>query len=282
MFKYLLYQLIHVLALVLPKRLSYLIATVIARVGWCVARRSREAIIANLEKVVGTQEAQRLGKSSFVGFGKFMVDFFRFDYLNERNISSLVRIENWHYLEEAFSYGQGVIGLTAHLGHWELGGVALALNGVPVEAVALAHPEEQVNRLFTRQRERCGVRVIPVGVAVRRCFKALREGKMVAVVGDRDPLSSGVVVPFFGKPARIPKGPAVMAVKTGAAILPGFTIRMPGNRFVLFLDIPFLPADLGDEELNVYATAVMCAAVIEKYIRLYPSQWFMYHRVWED
>jgi len=124
--------------------------------------------------------------------------------------------------------------------------------------------------------------VIPLGVAVKRCFRALRLGEIVCLLGDWDIAAEGMLLPFFRREARVPRGPSAMAAKTGAAVVPGFAIRQADNRFRLYLEPAIWPGASGGSEDNVVDLARRLLAVLEKYIRRFPEQWYMYHRIWGD
>lgn len=286
MLKYFLYQLIHFTAFWVPIRFAYWLGERIADVHYLLGGKSGRIIEDNLRQVLGEEidqkEIERKARKALQNFGKYVVDFSRFRRISKKNLEKFITVEGMENLEEAFFSGRGVIGLTAHLGNWELGGAALALLGYPVNAVALPHAQAPVNRLFVKQRTRKGVKVIPLGAAARRCYQALRRGEMVALLGDWDISSQGIEVPFFGKLTTMPRGPATLALKTGCSILPGFTVRQRDNRFKLFFEKPFVAERTGDKESDLETVSRKVAEVLEKYITLYPEQWFMFHRMWPE
>lgn len=286
MLKYFLYQLIHLVAFWVPIKVAYWLGERIADIHYLLGRETRRIVGDNLGQALGEEidrrEIDHKVQKVFRNFTKYVVDFSRFRWISKKNLEKFITVEGIENVEEAFSSGKGVIGLTAHLGNWELGGATLALLGYPVNAVALPHAEAPVNRLFVRQRTRKGVKVISFGSAARRCYQALRQGEMVALLGDWDISSQGIQVPFFEKLTTLPKGPATFAIKTGCYILPGFTIRQEDNRFKLFFEKPFVAENTGDKESDLKTVSQRVAKVLEKYIRRYSDQWFMFHRMWPE
>jgi len=144
--------------------------------------------------------------------------------------------------------------------------------------VALEHKDPRVNGFFNRQRNLNNVQVIPFGRAARQCLRNLAENKLLGLVGDRDFSEKGVESDFFGKPSLFPQGPAALALKTGASIVPTLSIRQKDGTFVLKIEKPIRPA-AGDTILsltNAYKS------VLEKYIRQYPEQWYMFRRFWRE
>jgi KDO2-lipid IV(A) lauroyltransferase len=163
-----------------------------------------------------------------------------------------------------------------------LGGVVIALLGYPFWAVVLPHKDKRVDNFFNYQRERKGVKVIPLGRAVRTCLNILKENKMVALVGDRDFTSKGIAVDFFGKPALFPEGPAAFAIKTGAIIVPGFMVRNQDDTFTLKIEKPIEYRPCGDRDADVKELIGRYKVVMEDYIRSYPDQWYMFKRFWKQ
>ena len=285
MLEYISYKLVQLIVSLLPLKFTYRIAVGIAGVSYYFFYyRARKALRENLRNVFSDwteRELSKCVKCNFIQFGKFLADFFYTSKLDSQNINKVVEIENKEYIEQALAGGKGVITLTAHLGNWELGGMTLALLGYPISAIALSHEQVQVDSIFVGQRESKGVKVIPLGKA-GRVMRRLLRGEMVAILGDRDITSQGIKMPFLGKPAVFPRGMPVLAVRTGANILPGFVIRQKDNRYKLFFEKPFcadLSKNTADSEREILERWIK---ILEKYIVLYPEQWFMYYRVWDD
>jgi len=216
----------------------------------------------------------------FRNFAKYLVDFFRFEKIDIEYIKNNIHIENRHYFEEALSKGKGVIVVSAHLGNWELGGIVIALLGYPFWAVALPHKDRRVNNFFNFQRERKGMRVIPLGKAVRACLNLLKNNKMVALAGDRDFTQKGIILDFFGKPTFLPEGPAAFALKTGAIIVPTFMLRNKDDTFTLTIHKPIEATPTEDKDNDLRELIMRYKIIFEDYIRRLPDQWYMFRRFW--
>jgi KDO2-lipid IV(A) lauroyltransferase len=187
-------------------------------------------------------------------------------------------------MDEALTRGKGAIGLTAHLGNWELCAQILARLGYKMNAIALKHTHSRIDNFFSRQREVTGIKVIPVGLGVRKCFTALKNNEIVGILGDRDfSGENGIVVDFFGRSILAPLGPAVLSLRTGAAIVPAFVIRdEKDDRYFRYIFTPVIyPEYSGDEPKDIKNITKKYIKVIEEYVRLYPQQWFVFHEFWK-
>ena len=241
MLNYLLYRLGQFFVLSLPLKLGYAIAVLVSDLHYIFSPRDRQAVKENLETIfplASDNEICKIRKKMFHNFAKYLVDFFRFSKIDKAYIEKNVKVENFCYFDEVLAKNKGVIVLTAHIGNWELGGAVIALSGYNFWVVALPHKHKYVDNFFNHQRQSKGVHVIPLGKAVRQCLKCLKENGLVALVGDRDFRQGGITMDFFGKPTLFPEGPAAFALKTGAAIVPGFMSRNPDDTFTLRFEKP--------------------------------------------
>lgn len=284
MFSYFLYRIGQLLALLLPLRVGYRLALMLADMRYFFFIKDRRVVKNNLKVVLGKVDKKRLNCEArwvFRNFAKYLVDFFRFSKINKDFVNKFITIEGRSHLDKALSGGKGVIIVTAHLGNWELAGVVVALLGYHLNVVALSHTNKRVDQLFVRQRSRKGVNVIPLGFAIRNCFRALSNNQIVALLGDRIFSGQGVRMDFFGKKAVIPKGPAVFNIKSGAPIVFTFMIREKEDRFKLIFEPMSSCALTGDLDLDIKTVTKEVLKVLERYIRKYPSQWFVTADFWE-
>lgn len=283
MLNYYLYRIGQFIALHLPLKVGYAIAVFCSDLHYLFAAKDRKAVKENLKTIFPDKTEGQVCKirlRMFRNFAKYLVDFFRFEKLDLELIQQKIRIENLHYFKEAFSAAKGIVVLTAHLGNWELGGVVISLLGYPLWVVALAHKHKKVDIFFNAQRENKGLKVIPLGKAVKACLNLLKENKMVALVGDRDFTENGVLVNFFGKDTYFPQGPAALSLKTGAIIVPGFMVRNPDDTFTLKIEKPISFNATGNKERDLRDMTNLYKKIFEDYIRRYPDQWYMFKRFW--
>lgn len=282
MFKYLLYKFGQFCVHRLPLQWAYNIAVFISDLQYYFSPRDRVAVYNNLRVILGDRKDLPLQvREVFRNFGRYLLEFFRMDkFLNKDYIQKNIRIENLENFDSVLKSGKGGILLTAHIGNWELGGMAMSLLGYPIVAVALPHKERPVNDLFNNQRGMWGVKVVQTNGAIRNCIEALKENKIVALLADRDFGLNGEVLDFLGKKTIIPKGPAAFSLKTGAPIVPSFLTRTKDDHFRLVIENPIFPPAEGSERQRLIAMMKQYAAVIERRIRENPTQWLMFRQFW--
>ncbi|MDD5432912.1 MAG: lysophospholipid acyltransferase family protein [Candidatus Omnitrophica bacterium] len=283
MFNYTLYRIGQFVALTLPLKFSYWVASLAADTKYLFSRTDRINVGNNLRAIFPEKkesEIRYLRRRVFRNFAKYLVDFFRFEKIDEEYIKKNVKIENLHYFTEELKKEKGIVVLTAHIGNWELGGVVVALSGFPFYAVALPHKTKKVNDFFNSQRQSKKINVIPFGKAVRACLNTLKENKLVALVGDRDFAEKGVILDFFGKPTYFPEGPAAFALKTGASIVPGFMVRNPNDTFTLRIEKPIEYKATQDKTKDILEIISRYKIIFENYIKEYPEQWYVFRPFW--
>jgi Kdo2-lipid IVA lauroyltransferase/acyltransferase len=184
-------------------------------------------------------------------------------------------------LHEALRGGKGIVMVTGHLGNWEIAGGALAAHGIPVDAVAQVQRNPLFNRHIATARAHLGMRIIPRGGAFARGFRALREGRLLGLVADQNVRSGGVFVDFFGHPAATARGPALLALRSGAPLFFLSCLRLPGNGKYQ-IELTRLPAiDTGDAEADVAALTQRHTTLLEEAVRRAPEQYFWLHRRWK-
>jgi KDO2-lipid IV(A) lauroyltransferase len=282
-FNFLLYRFGQFLAVNLPLRFGYWLAVFFSDFRSLFASQDRILVTENLKVIFPEKTEQEISciqKKMSRNFAKYLVDFFRFEKLNKEFVNKYIRIEGLSFIDEALARGKGVIAVTAHIGNWELGGAAVALLGYKFLAVALPHANKRVDDFFNSSRQGKGVKVVPLGKAVRTCIKDLKSNMILALVGDRDFTEKGIVTDFFGKKAVFPEGPAAFALKTGASVVPGFVLRNPDDTFTIRFEKPLEHKPCGNKDKDTRQIISSYVQIFERYIRAYPEQWYMFRRFW--
>ncbi len=227
------------------------------------------------------EQVRTTAVASFESLGRTAVETALMPSLGRDGVLDLFeRADGWDVLESARAEGKGVIVITGHLGNWELGGSYVAARGVPIDGIARGQANPLFDRYLTDTRQRLGMRIVHDAEAVRRTPRALRDGRVVAFLFDQGALGlASTYVPFFGRPAKTPRGPAVFALRLGAPVVFAVSLRQPSGRFVLsFERVPTV--DTGDRERDVDTMVARFNAVLESWVRRAPSQYFWQHRRW--
>lgn len=221
-------------------------------------------------------QLDRMVRSTFDNFGKYVIDFFQLGKLSARELDRLISVEHIDHLEQCRGMQKGIIGLSAHIGNWELGANVLELNGCKVNAVVRRQTSPRLDDLFLSRRIQRGMRVLPTSGAAGSALACLKRNEFVALLADLDFSDQERRVPFFGRPAGLPRGPAVLAVRSGAPILPGFVLRGPDDSLQFRLYPPIVPG--GSRSVEEIQKEI--CAVLEDVIGNHPEQWFAFQPVW--
>jgi len=209
-------------------------------------------------------------------------DLFRVPTLSMAEIARLVKVEGWEHVERALSKGRGLIIVTAHFGNTDIVAQALVLREIPVVAPAEHLKPEVLFQYICSLRTSKGLRLIPVDGMLLELFRALQRNEAVGLAADRDITESGIVVDFFGAPARLPDGSAQLSLRTGAPIIAGFSQRLlPDNTFVARFEPPLELKATGDRTRDVRAGVEKVVAIMERYIGEHPEQWVMSVPIWQ-
>lgn len=191
----------------------------------------------------------------------------------------VAEVNGVEHLERAQREGRGLLLMTGHFGNFELLGAYLGRMH-PVDFVVKPLSNPRVDRWLDDLRARAGVGRIPIGAGARGIFKSLRANRWVAMLGDQDARSAGVFVPFFGQLTSTPRGPADIALRTGAPVIMGFPVRRPDGRHEIALEPP-LAVPEGRDEAAVIELTARHTARLEWWVRERPDQWLWLHRRWK-
>jgi KDO2-lipid IV(A) lauroyltransferase len=248
---------------------------------WWALPRRRAVALDNLQRVFGGErppaEIRRLGRRSFQHVGMNLIEACRYLLRPTHVMLSRVRVEGLQHFQAAAAHGRGVFILTAHFGNWELLAAAHGLTGVPLSIVTRPLDHPLLEDLAARFRRRSGAELIVKRQAVREVLSALRRQRMVGILLDQNATrAEGVFVPFFGFPASTSKGLALLALRTGAPVVPIFLRREPDGRHCMDVSAALPPP--ADGEITTYTS--MFNRAIEAAIRRAPEQWLWMHDRW--
>lgn len=224
----------------------------------------------------------RIARGAYESLGRTSVEAAVLPTLGPRGVLDVVEgAEGWEHVEAALALGRGLILVAGHLGNWELGGAYLAARGVPMDAVARGQGNPLFDTYVTRTRTELGMTVVHDSEAVRRTPRSLRQNRAVALLMDQGAAGlASIFVPFFGRPAKTPRGPAVFALRFGAPVVFVAPLRTERARFrVHFEPVPVTPT--GEREADVDAIVRDYTQVLERWVRRAPDQYFWHHKRWK-
>lgn len=227
-------------------------------------------------------EVLRIARASYEHLGRTSIEAALLAGYSPAQVRAMFEgTDNEEALRAALAEGKGVLLVSGHLGNWELAGAFVAASGVPIEAVARGMENPLFDRYITRTRENLGMTIVHDADAVRRVPRAMREGKAVAMLVDQG--AAGLAsswVPFFGRYAKTPRGPAVFALRLAAPVVFATALRQPGGKYVMHYErVPVHPT--GDREADVDRIVADYTATLERWIRRAPEQYFWHHRRWK-
>jgi len=258
-------------------------ATAMGTLGYHVSARYRRVAEKNLKMAYGDAltetERQALIKRVFQHFARaLLVEFLKGADMTLEDMRHWVKGDSYAPMDAILARGKGAIVVSAHLGNWEWLSKRAAMEGYSIKVVARQSEDEKFNALTDRVRGTNGYSVHPRGDSPRALLKQLRDNKIIAIVPDQK--SEDVFVPFFGHLAGTVAGPAVLALKTGAAILPMFCPRQPDGTYKMVFYPAIIPEPTDDAEADVRRIMAEVTADIEDIVRQYPDQWLWLHDRW--
>jgi KDO2-lipid IV(A) lauroyltransferase len=232
---------------------------------------------------MAAQDRHRLLRGEFVSLGRQLAEFCLFPSYTRENVSQVVVYDGLENYERALARGKGVLFLTGHLGAWELSAFAHSLYGNPLSIVMRPLDNPYIDAFVQRYRTMHGNQTVSKDDFVRGLLAAMRAGQAVGILMDTNMTPpQGVFVNFFGIPAYTASGLARIALRTDAAVVPGFTVwDHKVRKYVLHFDPALELVRTGNDQADIVANTALFTSVIEDYVRRYPDQWLWLHRRWK-
>lgn len=278
-------QVVLALARVAPRALSLAVGAAIGRLFFAFDGRRRRLAIDNLAAAFPQWSRPRCvatARQVFVQFGQLIIEVCRLHAATRDEIRARVEFDGEARAHEALRGGKGAIFVTGHFGFWELHAIAHGAFLYPVTVVARPLDNPLLHDLLERFRTATGNSVIYRKGGLRRMLRALGENQGLAVLIDQHTQpADALVVEFFGRPAATTRAVAALARRTGAPVIPVFTLPLEGGRYRLVYERAIVPPrDDSPEELRAFTQR--CTDVLEMYVRRYPHLWLWMHRRWRD
>ncbi len=284
-FVYLVLQAITSLLNLLPLEWALWIGRSLGTLAFVVVRDRRRVALRNLQIAFGREkspgELEAIARKTFSNLGMTFVEFLRMPRLRLNYYDRYARVEGWEYVDQALEVGKGVVALTFHFGNWEIAALGALFFGYPIVALAQTVRNPWIDRYVKRTREAAGVTILPKRQVSRQIINHLRQGKIVAIfVDQRERKKSQVMVDFFGKKAPTTPSPVVFSLRTGAPMIPLFTIRENNSHHHVIVGEPLFPETTGDMQRDLERNTKMYTKILENMIRKYPDQYFWLHNRW--
>jgi KDO2-lipid IV(A) lauroyltransferase len=273
------------LARAVPRRALLVLGGLAGALGYWIDGRHRRIALDNLARVYGPgldgHRARRIARRCWRHFGRITFDALSFPRLDAGAVGRLVHYEGLEHIRGAYAKGKGVLLFSAHFGHWELTALMQGFLGLPLALVARPLDNPHLEPLLARLRGLSGNRVIHKRNAVREMLRALRRREGVAIVLDQDARRDGVFVPFLGRAASTTPTLALLAVRTGAAVVPTYSVPRRDGSYTIVYEPEVEIAATGDLDADVHRITAECTARIEGWIKAHPELWLWMHRRWK-
>jgi len=269
----------------LPARTAY---GIFGWIGEQVYRRNPSAVkrmrsnFARVRPELDERELEALVQQGMRSYMRYWCDTFRLPSWSRESTMKSVVVENEHFLRDPLIAGRGVIVSLPHAGNWDHAGAFFCASGAPLVTVAEHLKPEKLFRKFLAYRESIGMEVLDANTrALATLAQRLRSNRLIALVADRDLSRSGIEVKFLGGPSRMPVGPALLSIQTGAPLITAFVkYETSGIRIIFESEIPI--PDEGDQSSKIAAMTQICADRFGRLITLHTEDWHMLQRIWID
>jgi KDO2-lipid IV(A) lauroyltransferase len=262
-------------------RLGYLAGALVRRAGF------REEIArANIELAfpeMRAEDREALLRQSFRELGVLWLELIHLFYRFDRFLDKYCDTEGVEHLDAARAGGKGAFVLTSHLGNWEvMAAAAPNLAHAPALMVTKRLKPAWLHRVFEVTRSLLKVRMALEPRTVQDILRALKRNDIVGMVMDQYAGAPvGARVPFFGKPVGSQTALALLALRTGAPVVPAFAVRRPNGRYLVRFEPALKLEERGDPDATVLANTALFVRHVEGWIRQYPAQWLWIHRRWK-
>jgi KDO2-lipid IV(A) lauroyltransferase len=229
------------------------------------------------------RQRKRILKQVYTGLGRQLADFCQFSSWTQESAKRIAIYEGFENFDAALKAGKGVLLLTGHFGAWEVGSFVHSLNGYPIKIVVRDLDNPQVDALVKRYRTMHGNETVDNREFLRGLLSAMRANETVGILMDTNITPpQGVFVNFFGTAACTAAGLARVAMKTGATVIPAYTLWDPVlKRYKISFDAPIATVTTGDTAADVLTNTQNYNDALEAIIRRHPEQWLWVHRRWK-
>jgi len=279
----------------IPRSIQKFFTVVIGDLFYLLMRKTRAHVRKNIEGVNSGKWSKGkmdvLTRKTFQNYGQYLLDYMVMHRLLPSNKGQWVEEEvGAGYMMEALQAGKGAICITPHLGNWEIGGLLFSFRGGNLNVLTLDERDLDTRSFREEMRRRRGIKVLYVNpkddspMAILDAVKALRRNEIVAMLGDRIESQKTMVFDFFGRKTPFPVGVAILAMATGAPVLPVFVVMENNRKYKGIIESPiyFNPSSRKDREMVIQEGMGKLVKKFEEYIEKYPDQWYNFYAYWNE
>lgn len=283
--EYILFIGLSYLTKLLGLQLSRRLATPLAAFFYFIVPIRKKVVIENLVNAFPEYSEKKIKEITFGTYKSFAITLLETLYIPHISSTEMideVKCNNLNILRDKIKSEKGVVYLSAHFGNWEYFALSTGLQ-LDHALYLIIKPQRNpyVTEFLNKARTKWKNEVIPMGVSVRQAYKVLSERKMVAMAADQRGHLDGLRIDFFGRPAAMYPGSAVLALRTGASLIYAIIFRNPDYSYTI--NFEEMPVDdiAGSEDEKVREILKRYINHLEKYIKQYPEQWLWMHKRWK-
>lgn len=271
----------------MPRPWAYALAIVAARFAWWFSPLARPRLEYNLkivcpELVNDPKALRRVSWLNFRDHAKAYADLMQLPSARVEAMRPRLKVIGWEHLDAARAAGKGVLVVSCHMGSYEVVSAIWSATLAPVSFFAEELEPRALFEWYRETRARLGISVLTLDHGgIRKVLEALREQEMVITAIDRDITGTGHLMPFFGRPAPIPLGPAAIALRLGTPLFPVCCYRLPDDSYMAEGSPLIYAQSTGDARADQVRTTEEVLRRIEGFIEKHPEQWHVPHRIWE-
>ncbi len=279
----------------IPRRIQKFFSVVVGDLFYLLMKKTRANVRKNVEGISRGRWPKRridvITRKTFQNYGQYLLDYMVMHRLRPSNKKRWVEEEiGGEYMVEVLQRGKGVICITPHLGNWEIGGLLFSFRGGKLSVLTLNERDLDTKSFREEMRKRRGIRNLYVNpdddspLAILDVVRALRQNEIVAMLGDRIESQKTMVLSFFGKQTLFPIGVGILAISTGAAVLPVFVVMGENRKYRGIIESPIYFESSTREDREAVLRRGMEALIkkFEAYIEKYPDQWYNFYSYWDE
>lgn len=282
--KYLVALICNFIATKLPLKFSYILASFSAKVLYLTWPRLRNETKRNMSLVLNRSMQDKLvsraARKSIENFCFYTIDFLRYTTLKTGRWDNKVIFQGLENIDRALGDGRGAIIVGLHLGYWDMGGAIVAKRNYPLNVIVQHFTSRRLNTLLQSMRKNIGMKIISTREGINRMIGALRSNELIALLIDSPLKGKGVRVKFCNYTAEVPAGAALLALRTGAKIIPVGVIKLEDGTLMVHIGSQISRSPSGNLNLDIQLLTQDIMSNLEPLVKQYPDQWYIFHRMW--